>query len=81
MSNLDFGIGAVIHIKDFVFEDGSKSNKYFIVLGSKPGKNYLCVKTTSHPWKRGFTPGCHHKPRTYFFIPGGGKKTFFPKDT
>ena len=75
-----FEIGAVLHHRNFPFDDGTTKNKYLVVLGAKPGCDYLCALTTSKQWKMKSEGGCHHRPRTYFFIPGGGK-SFFPKNT
>ena len=73
-------VGAIFYHRDFEFEDGTKRNKYLVVLGAKPDHDYLCVLTTTQQRKNKAERGCHHKPRTYFFIPGDGKN-FFPKNT
>jgi hypothetical protein len=54
-------------------------DKYLVVLGAKPGSDYLVVLATSKQKKRALTPGCNQSP-TYYFIPGGGKD-FFKLDT
>lgn len=74
--NGELKLGAILHHKDFEFQDGSKKNKYLVVLGAQPDYDYLCVLTTSQQGKRGSERGCHHKPHTYFFIPADGKNSF-----
>lgn len=74
-----FKIGAVLHWKDFTFSDGSKKNKYLIVLGAKSGHDILLVLATSKPYHRSFNHGCHATDG-YYHIPGTGKD-FFPLDT
>ena len=76
----DFKIGAVLHHDQFKFESGTTRNKYLVVLGANPASDYLCALTTTKQWKMKAERGCHHKPRTHFFIPGGGKN-YFPRDT
>ena len=78
--NATFHPGTVLHHRDFQFEDGTKRDKYLIILGANPGCDCLCVLTTTQQWKLESQRGCHHKPRTYFFIPGDGKN-FFLKNT
>lgn len=69
-----------MHHRDFPFEDGTKRNKYLVVLGEKPGLGYLCVLATTKQWVMKAEYGCHHNPRTHFFITGDGKN-FFQRDT
>ncbi|MCY4245715.1 MAG: hypothetical protein OXU31_08010 [Gammaproteobacteria bacterium] len=69
-------IGAVLRHRDFEFEDGTKRDKYLVVLGAKPGRDYLCALTTSKQWRIKAERGCQR----YFFVRGDGKN-FFPKDT
>ena len=78
--NGEFKIGAILHYRDFEFEDGTKRDKFMVVLGAKPDCDYLCALTTTKKWKMKADRGCHHNPRTHFFIPGDGKN-FFRKDT
>lgn len=73
-------IGAVLHHHNFKFENGMIRNKYLVVLGAKPECDYLCALATTQQWKMKADRGCHHTPRTHFFIPGDGKN-FFSKDT
>lgn len=73
-------IGAVLHHQNFEFDDGTKKNKYLIVLGAKSGCDYLCALVTSQQWRLKSQKGCHHTPHTHFFIAGDGKN-FFRKDT
>ena len=74
-----FGIGAILHWKNFQFENGTTKNKFFVVLGAKTGRNCLVVIATSQPRARSYEPGCHAE-EGYFHIPGGNKD-FFSKDT
>ncbi len=74
-----FDVGAVLHWKDFTFEDGTTKNKYFVVLGAKPASDCLMAIATSQPKRRSYQPGCHAN-EGYFHIPGGSKD-YFPKDT
>ena len=76
----DFKIGAVLHHDQFKFENGTTRDKYLVVLGANPGSDYLCALTTSRQWRMKAERGCHHKPRTHFFIPGD-RKNYFPRDT
>lgn len=71
--------GCIFHWTEHTFSDGTKANKYFIILGAKQGSNYLAVICTSKQKKKQFVAGCHHKDG-YYHIPGGGKD-WFPKDT
>ena len=73
-------VGAIFHHRDFEFEDGTKRNKYLVVLGAKPDHDYLCALTTSQQRKKKTEWGCHPNPYCYFYIPGDGKN-FFPKNT
>jgi hypothetical protein len=56
------------------------ANKYFVIVGAQPNKNYLAVITTSRQ-KRGRKPqaGGNHEGGWYH-IPGGGKD-YFPDNT
>lgn len=76
----EVGLGAILHHRNFMFKDGSEKNKYLVILGAKPNHDYLCVLTTTSQWIRKRQKGCHHKPRTYFFIPQN-TANFFSKDT
>jgi len=80
MTESKLGIGAVLFIKEFKFENGNIKDKLFVVLGAREGKDYLCAAATSKQWKMGATTGCHHNPRTYFYILGDGKN-FFEQNT
>lgn len=74
-----FKLGAVLHWKNFTFSDGSKKNKYLIVLGAKVGHDILMVLATSKQHHRSLNHGCHEQDG-YYHIPGTGKD-FFPRDT
>jgi hypothetical protein len=72
-------VGCIIHWKGYTFPDGATANKYLVIVGAQPGKNYLAVVATSQPRKRSFQPGSHSEDG-YYHIPGGGKD-WFKKDT
>lgn len=67
--------GCVYHWADYEFEDGSRRNKYLVIVGANKGSNYLAVLATSQEKRRGFQPGCNHKAGHYH-IPGGAKDWF-----
>jgi hypothetical protein len=77
---LDYEKGSIIRIKDYVFEDGTKRDKYLIVL-DKDNQTALIIHslTTS---KLKFTPnklffGCNiYQKNEYFSIP----YFYFPKE-
>jgi len=71
--------GAVLHWKQFKFEDGESANKYFVVLGAHPDRNWLFVVATSKKKRRQYSMGCHEK-EGYYHIPNGGRD-FFKLDT
>ena len=73
-------VGAILHYKNFPFENGTTKNKYLVVLGAKPNSDYLCALATSQKHRRKSVTGCHLQPYAYFFVEGGGKN-FFPLDT
>ncbi|WP_424946365.1 hypothetical protein [Candidatus Spongiihabitans sp.] len=76
----DLRVGAILHHRGFPFEDGTRRNKYLVLLGAKIGCDYLFALTTSKIGRKKAEPGCHHSPKTYFFIPGD-EKNFFPRNT
>ena len=80
MSDASIEPGCVLHWAGFKFEDGTVANKYFVIVGSQPNKNYLAVITTSK-MKRGrkAVPG-GNPDGGWYHIPGGGKD-FFPGNT
>jgi hypothetical protein len=72
--------GSVLHWADFEFDDGDTANKFFVVVGAQPNKNYLAVIATSKQ-KRGRKPQPGGNPEGgWYCIPGGGKD-YFEKDT
>jgi len=74
-----FGVGAVLHWKNFEFPDGSQKNKFFVVLGARSGQHSLVVIATSKRKNKDYNAGCH--PREgYYHIPGA-RKDFFTEDT
>ncbi|HEX9572297.1 MAG TPA: hypothetical protein VF969_08590 [Burkholderiales bacterium] len=80
MSNDSIGPGCVLHWTGFQFEDGAVANKYFVIVGAQPNKNYLAVIATSK-MRRGRKPDPGGNPEGgWYHIPGGGKD-FFPVDT
>jgi hypothetical protein len=79
MSEVAVVPGCIFHWKEYVFADGAKANKYFIIVGAKKDCNFLTVIATSQPKHRKYEPGCNHK-QGYYHIPGG-RKDWFPLDT
>jgi hypothetical protein len=79
MSGVAIATGCILHWKGFQFSDGTSKNKYFVVVGAQPGKNYLTVITTSVSKNKSFEAGGHPEDG-YYHIPGGGRD-WFPKDT
>lgn len=79
MSVGSFGVGTILHWKGFTFADGDTANKFLVIVGAQPGKNYLAIIATSKQKKRGNTPGGNPEGG-YYHIPGGGKD-WFPLDT
>ena len=78
MSSGTFEFGAVFYWENFGFSDGGKSNKLFVVLGAKNGKDAIVLITTSqNHWPK--NEGCHAKDGYYFFRAGG--QAGFIKDT
>jgi hypothetical protein len=72
--------GSVLHWADFEFDDGDTANKFFVIVGAQPNKNYLAVIATSKQ-KRGRKPQPGGNPEGgWYCIPGGGKD-YFEKDT
>lgn len=70
--------GDILHYEDFVFDDGTIRNKFFIVLYDDP---CLMLITTSnslrYPMVKSY--GCHPEKFTYFFP--CGTNPVFPKPT
>lgn len=73
------GVGCILHWKGFTFPDGGTADKYLVIVGSQPGKNYLAIVATTKQRKRSGQPGGNPEGG-YYHIPGGGKD-WFPKDT
>ena len=71
--------GCILHWAGFKFEDGSEVDKYFVIVGAQPNKNFLAIITTSQRKKKDNTPGGNPEGG-YYHIPGGGKD-WFKKDT
>lgn len=70
--------GCIVHWEDFEFSDGACADKFLVVVGCKPGSNYLAVLGTSKRHRRSFVAGCNHKDG-YYHMPG--KRAWFPLDT
>ena len=49
--------GCILHHKNYKFEDGETANKYFVVVGAKPGCNFLSFMATSQKHWREFKVG------------------------
>jgi hypothetical protein len=71
--------GSILHWERFQFPDGTSKNKYIVILGCKPGCNWLVAVATSQKKNKEYTMGCHDGA-SYYHIPGGGRD-FFGKDT
>jgi len=78
MSGGSISPGCVIHWENYQFSDGTKANKYLVILGCKQGANYLAVLGTSKQHRRTFTPGCNAR-ESYYHVPAG--IAWFPLDT
>jgi hypothetical protein len=72
-------VGCILHWKGFTFPDGATANKYLVIVGAQPGKDYLAVVATSRQRRRSNQPGGNAEDG-YYHIPGGGKD-WFPEDT
>lgn len=72
-------LGAVFHDPGFLFQDGERGNKLFIVL-AVTGKFCIVARTTSKPRGKSRSYGCHNNDRfPNFFIPL--EATIFREDT
>ena len=71
--------GCILHWKGFTFANGEKANKYLVIVGARPGQNYLAIIATSKKRQRYNQPG-GNPDGGYYHIPGGGKD-WFPEDT
>lgn len=70
--------GKVMIHDDFLFHDGNRATKLFIILGCKNDR-FLVAKTTSQKTSKSSTTGCNSSDRFHnFFIKSG---TGFKKDT
>ena len=72
-------VGSILHWKGFTFADGETANKYLVIVGAQPNKNYLAIVATSRQKRRSTQPGGNPEGG-YYHIPGGGKD-WFPLDT
>lgn len=58
MSADAISVGCILHWEGFKFADGAEADKYFVIVGAQPNKNYLAVIATSKEKKwRGRNPG------------------------
>jgi hypothetical protein len=57
---------------DFLFHDGSRAKKLFIILGCKNDR-FLVAKTTSQNGNKSLVPGCHPADRFHNFYIEAGK--------
>lgn len=69
--------GAILHYKDFKFEDDTTGDKYFIVLNKvEIDSDCLVLKTTSQEKRYGnVNQGCNQQKKV-FFIPTGQVNCF-----
>jgi hypothetical protein len=69
--------GAILHYKDFRFEDGTTGDKYFIVLNkTEIDSDCLVLKTTSQEIRYGVVnQGCNPEKKV-FYIPTGHVNCF-----
>ena len=67
--------GDIVHIRDFEFSDGSRANKYAVVLNSANSTHpILVIKTTSNPARyTGAQEGCNEKLKV-FLLRGNTRK-------
>lgn len=74
-------VGRIIHYQEFVFEDGSKGNKYFVTLNAIEAESVCFVlKTTSQSERyKDVKQGCNPHKKV-FYIPAG-QVGCFKKDT
>jgi hypothetical protein len=79
MSDAGIRVGCILHWKGFTFADGATANKYLVVVGAQPNKDYLAIIATSKQRRRSGQPGGNPEGG-YYHIPGGGKD-WFPDDT
>ena len=62
--------GTILFDKNFVFKDGKKGKKLFVVLNDGSNEIYVCVKTTSKNHRYGIVAGCQALDRfPSFFVP------------
>jgi len=69
--------GQILWYKDFEFEDGSKKDKYLVVLNDLDRDSVcLVLKTTSQSKHyKGVVKGCNPEKKT-FFVPTGWEQCF-----
>jgi len=72
-------IGAVLDWDAFEFPGRDSKDKLLVVLGARPGSDYLLALTTSRRKGKALDPGCH-ADAGYYVLQGGGKD-FFNVDT
>lgn len=69
--------GAILYYQDFTFEDGTKRDKFFVVLNPVDvAVSCLVLKTTSQSKRyEGVAKGCNQEKHV-FFVPVGWQKCF-----
>jgi hypothetical protein len=73
------GPGTILHWEGFRFPNGAEADKFFVIVGAQPNKNYLAIIATTQQKGRNADPGGNPKGG-YYFIRGDGKNGF-PRDT
>ena len=79
MSAEAIGPGAILHWEQFKFPNGTEADKFFVVVGAQPGRNFLAIIATSKQGPRNADPGGNPKGG-YYALRGEGKD-WFPKPT
>ena len=77
MTPADIIPGCIIQWDDFELATGQKEPKIFVIVGAKPGLNYLAIRATSKKKWRDYQPS---DDADYYYIPGG-KVEWFDLDT
>lgn len=71
--------GTILLDAEFEFSDGTKGEKYIVVLNDGGCGWYVAVKTTSQERRYTYTPGCQLGYLACFHLPQGW--CWFPRDT
>ncbi len=67
--------GCILHWEGFKFEDGGEANKFLVMVGVHPDRNYAAIIATSKRHNKIAKPG-GNPAGGYYHIPGGGKDWF-----